>query len=472
MKRYGWKIFDRCSQKLFSVNPTYNLHDQLTDMTDSLGNTHFVRDDLYRVTSVTDPNGFTVSYQYDEAGNLTKITYPGNKEVIYGYDELNRLKTVTNWLGQTVTYYYDDAGRLDYFTQFNGIKTDYDYDDANRLTFLQHKDMAANRTLTRYTFILDDNGNRETAKVIQPLEPAISTTNVPYTYNPKKNRLTNVGGTSLTYDDEGQLQSMGGVNYNFDYEHRLISAGSSAYFYDGSGNRLRATHGGVETRYIYDLGGNLLAEADASNNIIAYYVHGLGLLATITPDNQTFCYHYDASGNAIAITDLSKTIRNTYAYTPFGTITENESFDQPFTFSGQYGVIQEPSGLYYMRARYYDPVIGRFISEDPIGFEGGDVNLYAYVGNNPMNFVDPEGLEKSDSGYEIPTILFDKPWAGGGAKGKETEVKGGHNTGERPSTEEKHQKGDKRRRLDQGGEKKDPRNTWPPKKKAGGGPSI
>jgi len=128
--------------------------------------------------------------------------------------------------------------------------------------------------------------------------------------------------------------------------------------------------------------------------------------------------------------------------------------------------------LYYMRARYYDPVIGRFISEDPIGFEGGDVNLYAYVGNNPMNFVDPEGLEKSDSGYEIPTILFDKPWAGGGAKGKETEVKGGHNTGERPSTEEKHQKGDKRRRLDQGGEKKDPRNTWPPKKKAGGGPSI
>ena len=379
---------------LSTVHFTYDLHDQLTDMTDSLGNTHFVRDELYRVTSVTDPNGFTVSYGYDEAGNVTKITYPGNKDVIYTYDELNRLETVTNWLSQVVTYYYDDAGRLDYFTQFNGITTDYDYDDANRLTFLQHKDITANRTIARYTYTLDGNGNRETAKVIAPVSLVInSSVNIPYTYNEKKNRLVNAGGYGLTYDDEGQMTSMGPIGLSYDYEHRLVSVWNSIYAYDGSGNRLRATHNGVQTRYIYDLSGNLLAEADVNNNIIAYYVHGLGLLATITSDGQTFCYHFDASGNTIAVTDLSKVVRNAYAYESFGLVVEDKTFDQPFTFSGEFGVMQEPSGLYYMRARYYDPETGRFISEDPIGFAGGDVNLFAYAGNNPVNRIDPFGLE-------------------------------------------------------------------------------
>jgi RHS repeat-associated protein len=68
---------------------------------------------------------------------------------------------------------------------------------------------------------------------------------------------------------------------------------------------------------------------------------------------------------------------------------------QPFKYAGQYGILQEPNGLYYMRARYYDAAVGRFISEDPIGFDSGEVNLYAYVGNNPISFIDPFGLEAS-----------------------------------------------------------------------------
>jgi RHS repeat-associated protein len=116
----------------------------------------------------------------------------------------------------------------------------------------------------------------------------------------------------------------------------------------------------------------------------------------MTPEDQTYSYHFDGTGNTIAMTDSSKTIQNSYAYTPFGGLTQSESFHQPFTFSGEYGVMQEPNGLYYMRARYYDPQIGRFISEDPIRFAGGDVNLYAYAGNNPVNFVDPFGLAVGD----------------------------------------------------------------------------
>ena len=76
---------------------------------------------------------------------------------------------------------------------------------------------------------------------------------------------------------------------------------------------------------------------------------------------------------------------------PFGNKEAQATFSQPFTFAGQFGVMEESDGLYYMRARYYDAKVGRFISEDPIGFGGGDVNLFAYVGNNPVNFSDPEG---------------------------------------------------------------------------------
>jgi RHS repeat-associated protein len=91
---------------------------------------------------------------------------------------------------------------------------------------------------------------------------------------------------------------------------------------------------------------------------------------------------------------------NKYAYTPFGEIAnQQEAVAQPFKFVGQYGVMAEPNGLYYMRARYYDPIIGRFISEDPSGFGGGDVNLYAYVGNNPVLLIDPLGLCKFQAAF-------------------------------------------------------------------------
>jgi len=116
-------------------------------------------------------------------------------------------------------------------------------------------------------------------------------------------------------------------------------------------------------------------------------------MAMITPANKLYCYHFDANGNTVAITDENENIVNRYAYLPFGMIAnENETISQPFKYVGQHGVMTEPNGFYYMRARYYDPEIGRFISEDPIGFDGGDVNLYAYVGNNPVNAIDPKGL--------------------------------------------------------------------------------
>jgi RHS repeat-associated protein len=382
-----------------TVHFTYNQHDDLTGIQDGIGNTSYVYDEAHRLTSSTftytyNPAGFAVSYEYDANSNLKKLTYPGNKTVTYTYDALNRIKTVKNdWLNQTATYYYDYAGRLDYVVNFNGTITDYGYDNANRLTVLANK-KSDTSIISSYSFTLDGNGNRTEVEQDEPLTFSPGSDEISYTYNAKKNRLMTAGVFSFGYDDEGQLSTGYSLNYDFDYEHRLATAESAQYYYDGKGNRVQADRGGVTTRYIYDTAGNLLAEADGSNNITKYYIHGSGLLAMVTQENQTYCYHFNSVGSTVAMTDASQVMVNKYSFDPFGKVTNSiEAIQQSFKFVGQHSVMAEPNGLYYMRARYYDPEIGRFISEDPLGFDGGDVNLMVYVTNNPVLFIDPSGLE-------------------------------------------------------------------------------
>jgi RHS repeat-associated protein len=293
---------------------------------------------------------------------------------------------------------YDAAGRLPGFANFNGTQTTYGYDNANRLTAINNL-KADSTIISNYTFTLDGNGNRTNIDQTEPYAPAIGEgATIDYTYNTQKNRLTAVAGAPYTYDNEGQLlTSNGGVNsYTFDYEHRLktIAGGSTAtFYYDGGGNRLKAVRSSTETRYIYDAAGKLLAEADSNNNITKYYIYGNGLLAMVTPANDVYCYHYNGVGSTIALTDNTQAVVNQYSYDAFGNIADQqEAVSQPFKYVGQAGVMTEPNGFYYMKARYYDPTVGRFISEDPIGFEGGDVNLMAYVGNNPVTGIDPSGL--------------------------------------------------------------------------------
>ncbi len=281
---------------------------------------------------------------------------------------------------------------------FNGTVTDYSYDHANRLTDLVNR-KSDSSIIAAYYFTLDANGNRTEVLKGEPLSPVLTLSDIDYTYNVQRNRLLTAGAISFSYDDEGQLIDKDGNTYTFDYEHRLtaISAQQSTFSYDGKGNRLEVVRDGVTTRYIYDARGNLLAEADSSNNITKYFIHGAGLMAMVTLSDEIYTYHFDAVGSTIAMTDQSQMLVNAYSYTPFGIITnEVVNVQQPFKFVGQHGVMMESNGLYYMRARYYDPEIGRFISEDPIGFEGGETNLFAYVGNNPILLIDPSGLCDND----------------------------------------------------------------------------
>ncbi len=414
-----------------TVSYTYNLHDKLTSMTDSLGTTIYEYDEVYRVKSVTDPHGFTIGYEYDEAGNISKLTYPDGKAVEYNYDRSGLLEESIPWFAsaQTATFRHDILDNLRNVDHFNRVYSNYNVDQASRLTSIYHNMMInpaktvrkklqnvspmslfiGNPTIAAYSYTLDGNGNRIKTEQAEPLAPIVSAEDSAYTYNDKRNRLLSAGDDTFGYDDEGQLNDKNETTYMFDDAHRLIAieGGQSVqYYYDGAGRRLKAIRNGIETRYIYDAGGNLLAEADEENNILKYYIYGESLLAMVTPDDEYYSYHFDGNGNTVAITDKNQRVVNAYTYEPFGTITnQRELIDQPFKFAGQYGIMHESNDLYYMRARYYDPEVGRFISEDPIGFEGGDVNLYAYVWNNPINWIDPSGLSAENAGMVDNSIV-------------------------------------------------------------------
>lgn len=315
-------------------------------------------------------------------------------KILYTYDELNRLKTVKiDWLAAkpvaTYTWKDKEVDLLDNLVAFNGITTSYTFDTAHRLKGITIPSVAS------YQFtLLDGNGNRAEVTQTEPLLPTLGGGTTAYTPNATKNRLMTAGANGFTCDNEGQLKTGYGATYTFDYDHRLSGFGANSYSYDGNSNRLKAIRSGVTTRYIYDAAGNLLAEADGSNVITRYYIHGQGLLAMTTPANQVYCYHYNATASTVALTDQSQAVVNKYAYDAFGAVANQvEAIPQSFTYVGQFGVMREPNGFYYMKARYYDPNVGRFISEDPIGFAGGDVNVSAYVQNNPIMLIDPNGKD-------------------------------------------------------------------------------
>jgi RHS repeat-associated protein len=405
---YGYDGLDRITSITYPdayVKRYYYDCCRLDYVTDRNGMTDFSYNAANRLTSVTDVYGKVITYGYDHSGNLISITYPpGDKTVTYTYDDADRLKTVRDWLNNETTYEYDRVGNLLKTIYPNGTIVEQRYDEANRLTTLVNykTDLTV---IGSFDYVLDPLWNRTTVPAYQPLNgiPPLGSTSYTHDY---QDRLLTAGSTTFGYDENGNLisKTQGGTTttYTWNYNNMLtdvaITGGNTYHYkYDGLGNRVSKTVNGVETRYIVDpKGSNVLAETDALGNVTAYYVYGLGLISKITPTGQAYYYHSDGLGSTIAITDSSGNIMNKYAYDAYGKVVsqvEDPLVPNPFNYLGKYGVMDDGNGLLYMRARYYDPEVGRFINKDPIGFAGGDLNLYAYVGNNAINFIDPLGLK-------------------------------------------------------------------------------
>jgi RHS repeat-associated protein len=153
------------------------------------------------------------------------------------------------------------------------------------------------------------------------------------------------------------------------------------------------------TNYLYD-GPDVIEEMDASGNQVARYSMGIAIdePLAMTRGGVTSFYEADGLGSITSLTNSSGTITDSYTYDSFGQMTFSGSTTNPFRYTGREW--DSETGLYYYRARYYNPQAGRFISEDPLKFGGGDANFYAYVGNSPAKFRDPAGLQKGEEPLE------------------------------------------------------------------------
>jgi RHS repeat-associated protein len=406
-----------------------------------------------RKTRLTYPDGFTVSYAYDATdrlsrlttgdgqtyaftydilGRRTKLTYPNGTSAGYGYDPAGKLLTLTHKsaVGTTIdsfTYTHDKVGnRLSKKQPL--YTTAYTYDAVHRLT--RAKPSLPLEATEQYGY--DPVGNRLSGPA-----PAMA-----YQYN-QGNQLTEettrpasfqaelfgtgavpTGKVSYDYDGNGNLIKKAETTilpdkplitlYSYDFENRLTrveirfgpATVTTTFSYDPLGRRIgKKTTGtagplnGTDTHtYLYD-GPNILLE-DRDTNILGAdfsgttrYLHGPGIdePLSLTRNGATWYYHSDGLGSIVALSNNHGIAAEKYGYDAFGNRKPGiHLISQPYTYTGREW--DKETGLYYYRARYYDPSVGRFISKDPIGFAGGDVNLYGYVSNNPVNWVDPWGL--------------------------------------------------------------------------------
>ncbi len=409
-----------------SVDYTYNAVGFRTQMVDPTGTTTYTPDAMDRPTSITFPGPKTVSYTYDDLpggsasdypGQRTKITYPDSKTATYTYLADGSMSTVTDWLSKVTTYTYDNAGRLTKTQYPNTVWTDFTYDAADRLTSVVNRKTGP-VTISSFTYTLDAVGNRTQMvdlsgthtyqydplyRLGQVTYPGPTTDN--YSYDAVGNRLTK-NATSYTYDAADQMLTAAGVSYaydangnqtgrgtdtfTYDHENRLtqsvIGGVTSSSVYNGDGLRMSHTVSGQTTSYTWDVAGGLpVILQDSQGNT---YVYGLDLISRTDSGGVQEYYLYDGLGSTTDLTDGSGNSIAGYGYDVFGAIrSQSGSSPNEFKFTGEQR--DSESSLYYLRARYYDPGIGRFLTHDPLP----GANLYAYVGNNPVNFVDPTGLQ-------------------------------------------------------------------------------
>lgn len=209
-------------------------------MTDSLGTTTWVFDDLNRMVSVTDPHCQSVTNEFDAVGNRVALTYPGNLAVRYGYDSLNRMAALTNWIGGVVGYAYDNRGNLVVTTNANSTTAMYGYDVGSRIVALTNAGVNAS-VIAGYALTLDGIGNHLESSQAQPLYPLLPNQTNHYSYDSDK-RLTLADGKTVTHDNNGNFTGIGSEIFSYDFENRLIqftlTNSTGACVYDGAGNRL------------------------------------------------------------------------------------------------------------------------------------------------------------------------------------------------------------------------------------------
>jgi RHS repeat-associated protein len=420
----------------YSYNPT----GQVTMMSDGTGTSTYSYDQLGRLTGTTDGAGASVAYGYDPDGNDTSITYPNGQTVQRKFSDIGNLASVTDWLGNTTSFsYYPNRNLMQTSYPGSTDQTDsYSYNAADEQTAMSTT--ANSQTVASLGDTYDPDGN-----VLQESSTGLGDATQTYSYN-NLDELTGDNSAPDAYDPDRNLTELDGQStpMTYDAADELTSGPAGSYSHNRLGERTSQTNGATTTSYGWNQADNLTSVNGGANNLgegYAYDANGLLQSSTsngtttqltwdtnasipllivdghtniiygpgnlpleqISSDNQPVYYHHDQLGSTRLLTNTNGDPLETINYSPYGTPTiTSGSATTNLLFAGQY--TDPNNGMVYLRARWYDPATGQFLSIDPDDSQTDAA--YYYAGDNPVTESDPSGDATAAQNEQIAYDYF------------------------------------------------------------------
>ena len=395
-------------------------------------------------------------YEYNARGQITEIRDPEGVRTRYEYDILGRRSRIYNNDGLEVRYGYDALNRIRHIRYGNGVETAYTYDGDGNIRTLETR--AGENVLLSFAYRYDGNGNR-TAKtgmqagvtlggVTSEITAGNNALDISYNYDVRGQLLEerrNGASVCYAYDKAGnrirKTDAQGEIRYLYNEKNQLVEEESPAdrkqfsydrqggiieeknaagirrfsynsrrqqtrvetetgnvqeNRYDAEGLRFELLENGRRTSFVYH-NGELLQEEGREEQKTSYHL-GAGIEA-FQRGQELYYYHKDEQLSTALVTDEHRNVQSSYQYDAFGIPLETtEQLNNRIRYTGQQ--YDELTEQYYLRARYYNPVAGRFMQEDV--YQGDGLNLYAYCGNNPVVYYDPSGYASTSIGKACP----------------------------------------------------------------------